>query len=524
MAVRSSSVMALGVAPESQDQRRYGSRITAFVLLSCVAAGMGGVIFGYDIGVSGGVSSMDAFLRRFFPEVYQRMKGGKRVSNYCRFDSQLLTVFTSSLYLAGLITTFFASTITARCGRRPSMIVAGAAIIAGAALGGAAVDLSMVIFGRVLLGVGLGFGNQAVPLYLSEMAPPSRRGAFSNGFQLCVGLGSLVAQLVNFGTEKINGGWGWRVSLAVAAVPAGFLAVGALFLPETPNSLVQQGEDRHKVRALLIKIRGTDDEGVENELDDIVAADRYKATARRGLKMMVSERRYRPQLVMAVMIPFFQQVTGINAIAFYAPVLLRTVGMGESAALLSVVVKQTVGVGATLASMFAVDRLGRRTLFLVGGAQMLVSQVMIGSIMATQLGDQGEVSKACALVLITLIGVYQAGFGWSWGPLGWLVPSEIFPLEVRSAGQSIAVAVNFLLTTVVAQSFLAMLCHMKAGIFFFFAAWLVVMTAFVYLLLPETKGLPIEQVERLWGHHWFWKRFVERDSEKEEARAINDCP
>ncbi|XP_047050136.1 hexose carrier protein HEX6-like [Lolium rigidum] len=499
--------MAVGVVPESQERRHYGGRITAFVVLSCITACMGGVIFGYDIGVSGGVSSMDAFLRKFFPEVYEQMQADTGVSNYCRFNSQLLTAFTSSLYVSGLVTTFLASSVTARYGRRPSMIVAGAAIIAGAAVGGASVDLSMVILGRVLLGVGLGFGNQAVPLYLSEMAPPSRRGGFSNGFQLCVGIGSLAAQLVNFGTEKIEGGWGWRVSLAVAAVPAGLLTVGALFLPETPNSLVQQGKDHHRVRVLLRKIRGTDI--VEDELDDIVKADRSnKTSTRSGLQMIVFQRRYRPQLVMAVMIPFFQQMTGINAIAFYAPVLLRTIGMGESAALLWVVVKQTIGVGATLVSMFAVDRFGRRTLFLVGGAQMLASQLMIGGVMASQLGDHGEVGRRYALVLIGLIAVYQAGFGWSWGPLGWLAPSEIFPLEVRSAGQGIAVAVNFLLTTFVAQSFLAMLCGMKAGIFFFFAAWLVVMTAFIYLLLPETKGLPIEQIGELWGEHWFWKRFV----------------
>uniref|UniRef100_J3MID9 Major facilitator superfamily (MFS) profile domain-containing protein n=1 Tax=Oryza brachyantha TaxID=4533 RepID=J3MID9_ORYBR len=424
---------------------------------------------------------MDAFLRRFFPDVYRRMHGGgegEGVSNYCRFVSR------------------------------------------GGASTPAAANIAMLIVGRVLLGVGIGFGNQAVPLYLSEMAPPSRRGAFSNGFQLCVSVGAFVAQLVNFGTEKIAGGWGWRVSLAVAAVPAAFLAVGALFLPETPNSLIQQGEDHDKVRALLSKIRGNDGAGVEDELDDIVAADRSKVTARRGLAMMLTQRRYRPQLVLAVMIPFFQQMTGINAIAFYAPVLLRTVGMGESAALLAVVVKQVAGVAATLASMFAVDRFGRRTLFLAGGAQMVVSQVLIGAIMAAQLGDDGGLSRASALLLIVLVAVYVTGFAWSWGPLGWLVPSEIFPLEVRSAGQSIAVAVNFLLTTAVAQSFLAMLCHMKAGIFFFFAAWLVAMTTFVYLLLPETKGLPIEQVGKLWAHHWFWKRFVTDSGDDDECRAI----
>ncbi|RLM66015.1 hypothetical protein C2845_PM16G00430 [Panicum miliaceum] len=159
---------------------------------------MGGVIFGYDIGVL---------------EVYRRMKGGKLVGNYGRFDSQLLTAFTSSLYVAGLATTFFATAVTARFGRRPSMIMAGMAVIAGVVISGSAVHLSMVILCRVLLGVGLGFGTQAVPLYLSEMAPPSHRGAFSNSFQRCIGLGSLVAQLVNFDMEKIKGGWGWRVSI-----------------------------------------------------------------------------------------------------------------------------------------------------------------------------------------------------------------------------------------------------------------------------------------------------------------------
>ncbi|KAF0903266.1 hypothetical protein E2562_026553 [Oryza meyeriana var. granulata] len=508
--------MAVGtVGVESQERCHGGAgRVTAFVVLSCITAGMGGVIFGYDIGIAGGVSSMEPFLRKFFPEVHRRMEGDVRVSNYCKFDSQLLTAFTSSLYVAGLLTTFAASRVTAGRGRRPSMLLGGAAFLAGAAIGGASVDIYMVILGRVLLGVGLGFANQAVPLYLSEMAPSRWRGAFSNGFQLSVGVGALAANVINYGTEKIRGGWGWRVSLALAAVPAALLTLGAIFLPETPNSLIQQGKDPRDVEPLLRKIRGT--EYVADELDGIVAANSVTAgDGSRGLWMLLSQRRYRPQLVMAVMIPFFQQVTGINAIAFYAPVLLRTIGMGESASLLSAVVTGVVGVGATFLSMVAVDRFGRRTLFLVGGAQMLATQVLIGGIMVAKLRDDGGVSKAWAAALILLIAVYVAGFGWSWGPLGWLVPSEIFPLEVRSAGQSVTVAVSFVFTVFVAQAFLAMLCHMKAGIFFFFAAWLAAMTAFVYLLLPETKGVPIEQVAAVWREHWFWSRVVGSD----EARG-----
>ncbi|RRT65989.1 hypothetical protein BHE74_00007806 [Ensete ventricosum] len=123
-------------------------------------AAMGGVIFGYDIGISGGVTSMESFLEKFFPDVNAKMRGDSVVSNYCKFDSQLLTAFTSSLYVAGLFATFIASWVTRRFGRRRTMLAGGFAFMAGAALGGAAADVYMIIFGRVLLGIGVGLANQ----------------------------------------------------------------------------------------------------------------------------------------------------------------------------------------------------------------------------------------------------------------------------------------------------------------------------------------------------------------------------
>ncbi|CAD6253351.1 unnamed protein product [Miscanthus lutarioriparius] len=512
--------MAVGfavVSPEGgEDARQYDGRVTAFVALSCVTAAMGGAIFGYDISTAGGVSSMDAFLREFFPDVYRRMKRAAGVSNYCKFDSQLLTLFTSSLYITGLLTAvLLASWLTARCGRRPSMVFGGVAYLAGAAVSGGAVNVFMAILGRALLGVGLGFANQAVPLYLSEMAPARYRGMFSNGFQFSLCLGALLATVVNYGAEKITGGWGWRLSLGLAGVPAALLTVGAIFLPETPNSLVQQGRDHGKVRALLQKIRGTD--AVDQELDDIVAANAMAQQCDNGWRLILTNRRYRPQLAMAILIPSFTQLTGINAIGFYAPVLLRSIGMGESASLISTIVLVVVSSAATFISLFAADLFGRRTLLLAGGAQMLVCEVLIGAIMAAKLGDEGGLSRAYALALLLLIGLYSAGFGCSWGPLSWLVPSEIFPLEVRSAGQSITVASGFVFTILVAQYFLAMLCRLKAWLFFFFAGWIVAMTAFVYLFLPETKGLPIEHIDKVWTEHWFWKKVI--GAREDEASA-----
>ncbi|BAT92869.1 hypothetical protein LR48_Vigan27s002600 [Vigna angularis] len=508
--------MAVGLAIASENVQSNG-KITLYVVLSCMMAGMGGVIFGYDIGIAGGVTSMDSFLKRFFHKVYLKKEDAK-VSNYCVFDSQLLTSFTSSLYVAGLITTFFASYVTKAFGRKTSILAGGAAFLAGTALGGAAFNVLMLIFGRLLLGVGVGFANQAVPLYLSEMALPRLRGATSNGFQLSICIGGLFATLINYGTEKIEGGWGWRVSLAMAGVPASILTFGALFLPETPNSLIQRGHDHQKAKLLLQRIRGIED--VQAELDDLIKASSSKANNKQSFKVIL-KRRYRPQLVMAVAIPFFQQMTGINVIGFYAPLLFRTIGLGESASLFSAVITVVIGTASTLISMFVVDRVGRRALFMIGGIQMIVSEVIIGGIMAFHLKDHGGLSKGYAFVVLVMVCIYVAGFSWSWGPLGWLVPSEIFPLEIRSVGQSITVAVSFIFTFAVAQTFLAMLCHLKSGIFFFFGGWVMVMTIFVHYLLPETTRVPLEQMEKVWQEHWFWKRIVTETSDKEHKREIS---
>lgn len=505
--------MAVGIGIGSEgggDKYGYSGGMTLFVVLSCTMAAMGAVIFGYDIGISGGVTSMQPFLKKFFPEVYTKMEEDTKISNYCKFDSELLTSFTSSLYIAGLFASFFASSVTKAYGRKPSILFGGASFLAGAALGGTATNVLMLIFGRVLLGVGVGFANQSVPLYLSEMAPPRYRGAINNGFQFSVGVGALAANLINYGTEKISAGYGWRISLSLAAVPATILTIGTFFLPETPNSLLQRSTNHQKALKMLQKIRGT--ENVATEFDDLVRASEVSRNLKNPFHEIL-KRKYRPQLVMAFAIPFFQQVTGINVIAFYAPLLFRTLGYGESASLMSAVLSGVVGMSCCFVSMLIVDKVGRRVLFQFGGLIMLISQVMVGAIIAAQLKDHGSMSKGYSILVLILICVYMAGFGFSWGPLGWLIPSEIFPLEIRSAGQSINVAVNFFFTFIIAQTFLAMLCHFKAGIFFFFGGWVAVMTAFVLLFLPETKNVPIEKVESVWREHWFWKRFAGKDGD-----------
>lgn len=204
------------------------------------------------------------------------------------------------------------------------------------------------------------------------MAPAKIRGALNIGFQMAITIGILVAQLVNYGTAKIEGGWGWRVSLALAGVPAILMTLGSLFLPDTPNSIIERGGN-DKAKEMLQKIRGT--KNVDDEFQDLVDATEAAKKVEHPWRT-ITQPRYRPQLIMCILIPFFQQLTGINVIMFYAPVLFKTLGFGDDASLMSAVITGTVNVIATLVSIFSVDRFGRRILFLEGGAQMIICQVI----------------------------------------------------------------------------------------------------------------------------------------------------
>lgn len=494
------SIGPTGVSKERAAE--YKGRVTGYVIITCLVGAVGGSLFGYDIGISGGVTSMDDFLKKFFPTVY-RNKQHAHENNYCKYNNQGLAAFTSSLYLAGLVSSLVASPITRKYGRRGSIICGGLSFIIGATLDASAVNLVMLILGRIMLGVGIGFGNQAVPLYLSEMAPTHLRGGLNMMFQLATTLGIFTANMINYGTQKLRPS-GWRLSLGLAAAPAIVMTIGGILLPETPNSLIERGLVE-KGRKVLEKIRGTSD--VQAELQDIKDASELANSIQHPFRNIL-ENRNRPQLIMAIFMPTFQILTGINSILFYAPVLFQSMGFQRNASLYSSALTGAVLASSTFISIATVDRWGRRALLISGGIQMIVCQVIVAIILGLKFSSERELSKTYSILVVVIICLFVMAFGWSWGPLGWTVPSEIFPLETRSAGQSITVAINLFFTFVIGQSFLSLLCAFKFGIFLFFAGWIMVMTVFVYLFLPETKGVPIEEMIFLWKKHWFWKRIV----------------
>ncbi|XXG64162.1 hypothetical protein AAC387_Pa05g2189 [Persea americana] len=507
--------MAGFAVADGDGQPEFHGKITLYVVICGIIAATGGLMFGYDIGISGGVTSMDDFLEKFFPHVFAKKHIAKE-NNYCKYDDQGLQLFTSSLYLAAIVSSLLASRVCTKYGRKHTMLGASLFFLVGVVISTFAVNLAMLILGRLLLGAGVGFANQAVPLFLSEIAPVQIRGALNILFQLDITIGILCANLVNYAVSDIHP-WGWRLSLGLAGVPAIILFIGSIVITETPTSLIER-EMLHEGKDMLKKIRGTEE--VDAEYNEIVAASERAGQVKKPFRNL-AKRSSRPPLVIGIVLQVFQQFTGINAIMFYAPVLFQTIGFKNDASLLSAAITGSVNVLCTLVSNFSVDRLGRKALLLEACVLMFITQTAIGSILHVHLKATNSLGQGTAIWVVILVCVYVANFAWSWGPLGWLIPSEIFPLETRTVGFAFAVVSNMLFTFVIAQAFLSMMCHLRAGIFFFFAAWILIMALFVIFLLPETKGIPIDEMgERAWKTHWYWKRYM-GDEEVSDTKMKN---
>lgn len=213
-----------------------------------------------------------------------------------------------------------------------------------------------------------------MPLYLSEIAPAHLRGALNIMFQLIITIAILCANLVNYGMGKVHP-WGWRVSLGLAAVPGAVVTMSSCFLPETPNSLLEQGL-KDEAREVSEKIRGT--VHVDEELEDLIKATDISMAIEHPYRNLLKWK-HAPQLTVGLCIELFSQMTGINAIMFYAPVLFKSIGFGNDAALYYAVIVGAVNVLSTVVAIVVVDKWGRKPLLYESGVQMFVSLVYIQS-------------------------------------------------------------------------------------------------------------------------------------------------
>lgn len=452
--------------------RPGGEAAPLYVGLAAVLAAVGGLLFGYDTGV---ISGAILFIRREFP-----------------IDDTLEGLVVSAVTLGALVGAFIAGTLADRVGRRPTNIAAGALFIFASLVCAFAPGVWALVAGRLVVGVAIGLSSVAAPMFIAEIAPPAIRGRLVSVFQLAITLGILAAYVVD-GALAESAAWRWMLGLA--ALPGALLTIGMLPLPDTPRWLVKQGRDA-EAHEVLRHIRALGDVDVElAEIKNEIAREsdgRWSDLF--GLAL-------RPALLVGIGLAVFQQITGINAVIYYAPQIFQNAGFeSDTVALAATMGIGAVNVAATFIAIGLVDRVGRRPLLLWGVAGMLLSLAILGVAFADSSATGAGAASNLGWITVVCLTGYIVCFAFSLGPVVWLMISEIFPYKNRAQAVAVCTAMNWGANFVVSLTFPVLRSGVgTAATLWIYAALGLVTLLFIALRVPETSGRSLEEIESLWS-------------------------
>ena len=452
-----------------QDSAAAGTQPRAFsgekfVYAAAFIAALGGLLFGYDTGV---ISGAVLFITKQFS----------------------LSVFPQELVVAVVLVGAAAGALAGgrlsdRVGRRKALLLTSIIFIAGSLLCAAASSLRVLIAGRVIVGIGIGLSSTTVPVYISEVSPAKARGWLVSLFQLAITVGILGAYVVDYVFAESQS---WRWMLGLAVVPGTLLAVGMLFLPETPRWLAENGLTE-AARKVLTRIRGT--QSVDEEFNEIQETLSQGQERGRWSDLFLPE--VRPVLVIGLGLAVFQQVTGINTVIYYAPTIIQSAGIpSASGAILATAGIGLVNVLMTIVSMWLIDRVGRRPLLLTGIVGMILSLALLGLNFRL-----ASAHSQVAWIAVVIIMLYVASFAVSLGPIFWLLISEIYPLRIRGLAEGTAATTCWAANLLVSLTFLSLLQALGSSwTFWLYATLALAAWIFCYILVPETKGRSLEEIE-----------------------------
>ena len=370
---------------------------------------------------------------------------------------------------------------TDRFGRRPTLIAVGALYLVSAVWSALATDVTAFAAARLIGGLGVGISTVAAPLFISEIAPAAHRGKLAGMFQFNIVLGILVAFASNAAIARFVVGDGWRWMLGVEAVPALIYTALAWTLPESPRWLVGRGRSRDAAAVLRRSEPEIAPEEVESRIADF---DRGSAGRRVDGRSLLT-RRYRFAVSIAFLVAFFNQMSGINAVLYFAPRIFELTGLEQKAALL-----QSIGIGVTnliftFLGVWLIDRVGRRTLLIVGSIGYIASLGATAWAFAT---ETYAIVPACIFAFIAAHAVGQ-------GAVIWVLISEIFPDAVRAAGQSLGSFTHWIFAAAITSLFPTVVTSFAPSVVFaFFAGMMVLQLVWVLAMVPETKGVPLEEL------------------------------
>jgi SP family galactose:H+ symporter-like MFS transporter len=435
-----------------------------------------GGLFGYDQGVISGA-----------------LPGIKASFDLSIF---MIQVVTSWVTLGALIGSLLGGELADRLGRKYTIVLAGALFALGAATQYFAPSPSILVIGRLIIGAGVGIAAVAAPLYAAELAPATLRGRFVSGYQLAITAGIFLAYLVNGHFASTD----WRIMLGAAAIPGIALVLIGLVTPESPRWLIKM--TRHDEAESIARM-------IEPEVDTTARIESIELALRREVASVswgeIFHREWRRPLLIAVWLAIFQQITGINAIIYYANQIFEAAGFSTEASRASVTLWAIGGVNvlATLIAIAFIDHVGRRKLLLWGLVGMGLSLLVVG--IAFQFIDAtlktGAVTgpTTAGVVTVAALILFITCFAFSLGPVVWTVINEVFPARIRSRGVALATAVNWGSAYLVSQFFLSLVASIGSSwTFWLFAFFCAAGWVWIYRAVPETKGQSLEQIQKMW--------------------------
>ena len=446
-----------------------------YILFIALSAALGGLLFGYDTAViSGAIGNLTEYFH------LTPVETGWAIS---------------SALVGCLIGAFFSDYLSNRLGRRATMLITAILFILNSVGTALPNSFTMFVLFRIVGGIGVGIASMVVPMYIAEIAPPKRRGALVGNYQLAIVIGIVVVYFVNYfialqGDAHWNLNIGWRWMFGSEIIPSILFLVFIFLIPESPRWLQQKGKSEQAV-AVLEKINAPEDVAqVQSEIQNSLEQED------KGQWNHLVNPIYKKALFVGIGLSILQQLTGINAILYYAPEIFKSLGSSTDASLLETSILGVVNLIFTLLAIKWVDKMGRKPLLYIGSSGMTISLAAVGIFIY---------NEAVGNYVLPFLILFMASFSISWGPIVWVLLSEIFPNKIRSLALAISVFIQWVANFVVTQVFPSLIENQwlkdnfnGAFPFYLFSVICLFSLFFVWKKVPETKNKSLEQMDALW--------------------------
>ncbi|KAJ3088753.1 hypothetical protein HK102_008026 [Quaeritorhiza haematococci] len=497
---------------QGKNQQQAENNFYAYVV--SFAAALGGLLFGYEIGIIDTVLKMQSFQLTF--ETGQLSPDGNMVVDLPSTPHRNGNIV-SSFLVGCVIGSLIVWSMADKLGRRVSILIGSVVFSVGGAVQAFANNILTLYLGRAVSGIGVGMLSMAVPVYISEAAPTSARGRMISVQQLMITIGIFVASAINgILFTSVQGDGQWRTALGIQIVPGILLLIIMLFfLPPSPRWLIRQGRDREAID-VLGRFRSCDPQS-QRVIDEYHAIRKGHEAEMEALRLSLEKdgdgwfvgwkdmgsQSIRGRVMLGMALQFFQQWTGINVIMYFAADLFEQMGFDRQASSTGFVIANSlINVVFTLPGMYLIERWGRRKLLLYGAVGMALSHYALT--LWTSLANSAQhTTSSTAFAWLGSISMYAfvASFASTWGPVAWVYQSEIYPLRVRAKATAVATVVNWTMNAAIGKISPLMIRAMGSYVYLVFGTCSILMFLFAYYTVAETKGTALEDMDEIFLPH-----------------------